>query len=101
VPEFSSENLGEVLYGLITVIPSKSSNPGRQRTVILSGTISPGTQAAAEFFCSASHLLDLKEKFVRAGLAGFPDTYQVVVRAQVHGNMLLDVSYVTHCVLSL
>jgi hypothetical protein len=101
VPQFSSENLGEVLYGLITVMPSKSSNPGRQRTVILSGTISPGTQAAAEFFCSALRLLDLKEKFVSAGIDGFPDAYQVVVRAQVHGNMLLDVSYVAHCVLSM
>lgn len=97
VPSFSGENRSEVVFGLITVIPSKSAAPGQHRTVILSGTISPGAQAAAEFFCSPRHM----ESFQRAlaekdGINRFPEAYQIVVKAQVHGTMALDVTYATH-----
>lgn len=99
-PSFSGENRSEVVFGLITVIPSKSATPGRHRTVILSGTISPGAQAAAEFFCSPKHMESFQRTVAgRDGGKGFPDAYQVVVKAQVHGTMALDVAYVAHRVI--
>jgi hypothetical protein len=101
VPSFSTEDRSELAFGLITVMPSKSATPGQYRTVILSGTISPGAQAAAEFLCSPRHL----EVFQRAladkdGLKGFPEAYQIVVKAQVHGTMALDVAYATHRIIT-
>lgn len=99
-PKFASDNHLDTVYGLITVMPSKSTDPGQQRTIILSGTISPGAQAAAEFFCSAKSLAQFKELLLREGENGFPDAYQIVVKAQVHLTMVLEVSYVTHRVLA-
>lgn len=97
LPSFSGENRSEVVFGLITVIPSKSATPGQHQTVILSGTISPGAQAAAEFFCSPRHLEAFQHILAdKDGVKGFPEAYQIVVKAQVQGTMALDVTYATH-----
>ena len=88
----------ETEYGLITVMPSWGDS--NLRTVVFSGTLSPGTQAAAEFFSSAKQLRFLLNLFRREGLAGFPPAYQVVVRSNVSGTSALDVHYVTHRVIS-
>jgi hypothetical protein len=34
------------------------------------------------------------------GLSGFPEAYQIVVKAQVQGTMALDVAYATHRIIS-
>jgi hypothetical protein len=99
-PKFAPDNHLDTVYGLITVMPSKSTDPGQQRTVILSGTISPGAQAAAEFLSSEKSLAQFKELLQREGEKRFPDAYQIVVKAQVHLTMVLEVSYVTHRVLA-
>ena len=87
----------ETEYGLITVMPSWGDS--NLRTVVFSGTLSPGTQAAAEFFASAKQLRFLLNLFRREGFAAFPPSYQVVVRSNVSGTSALDVQYVTHRVI--
>jgi hypothetical protein len=90
--------IGETAYGLITVMPSWGN--ANLRTVVFSGTLSPGTQAASEFFSSPKLLHALLRQFRKEGYSGFPAAYQVVVRANVFGTSALDVQYVTHRVIS-
>ena len=89
---------GETAYGLITVMPSWGD--ANRRTVVFSGTLSPGTQAASEFFSSAKLLQVLLRLFRQEGYSGFPAAYQVVVKSHVFGTSALDVQYVTHRVIS-
>jgi hypothetical protein len=96
-PVHSRED-AETAYGLITVMPSWGD--ANLRTVLFSGTLSPGTQAAAEFFSSAKRLADLRRLFQKEGYAGFPSAYQVVVRSNVFGTSALDVQYVAHRVIA-
>jgi hypothetical protein len=96
-PATAAEN-SETAYGLITVMPSWGD--GNRRTVLFSGTLSPGTQAAGEFFASAKQLGELRRLFKKEGHAGFPSAYQVVVRSNVFGTSALDVEYVTHRVIT-
>ncbi|MDQ1471757.1 MAG: hypothetical protein QOJ99_3237 [Bryobacterales bacterium] len=88
----------ETAFGLITVMPSWGDP--HLRTVILSGTLSPGTEAASEFFSSAKHLEALLRLFRKEGYSGFPPAYQVVVRCSVFNTSAMDVSYVTHRVMT-
>ena len=90
--------IGEAAYGLLTVMPSWGN--ADLRTVVFSGTLSPGTQAASEFFSSPKQLQALLRLFRAEGHSGFPAAYQVVVRANVFGTSALDVQYVTHRVIS-
>ena len=48
-----------VVFGLITVLPGESSGDHQDRILIFSGINSAGAQAAAEFFSSPEHLLEL------------------------------------------
>jgi hypothetical protein len=89
---------GEVEYGLITVMPSWGD--ASLRTVVFSGTLSPGTQAAGEFFSSPKQLQALLRLFRAEGYAGFPAAYQVLVRSNVFATSALDVQYVAHRVIS-
>ena len=88
----------DVAFGLITVMPSLGD--ASLRTVVLSGTLSPGTQAASEFFSSAKQLQALLRLFRKEGYSGFPPSYQVVVRSNIFDTSALDVQYVTHRVIS-
>jgi hypothetical protein len=89
---------GETAFGLITVMPSWGDS--NRRTVVFSGTLSPGEQAASEFFTSAKQIQTLLRLFRKEGLPGFPPAYQVVVRSNIFGTSALDVQYVTHRVIS-
>ncbi len=82
------------LFGLITVLPSESSS--QHRTIIFSGVNSAGTQAAAEFFTSPDHLLELKKHLQKDGHQTFPPAYQVVVRAETDDSILLNFHYETY-----
>jgi hypothetical protein len=95
---FSGSENRETAYGLITVMPSWGAF--NLKTVLFSGTLSPGTQAASEFFASPKHLQTLLRQFRKEGFAGFPPAYQVLVRSNVFGTSALDVQYVTHRVIS-
>ena len=84
-----------VLFGLITVLPGESSGDHQTRILIFSGVNSAGAEAAAEFFSSPEHLLELKNELKKAGHESFPPAYQVVVRAETDDSILLSFSYVT------
>jgi hypothetical protein len=80
--------------GLITVLPSEGS--ANARTVIMSGVTPTGTEAALEYFSSAGALRDLRQRFVREGLSGFPAAYQVVVKCKSKDTFLLASEYAAH-----
>jgi hypothetical protein len=84
-----------VVFGLITVLPGESSGDHQDRVLIFSGVNSAGTQAAAEFFSSPEHLLELKNELKKAGHDTFPPAYQVVVRAETDDSILLNFRYET------
>lgn len=84
-----------VVFGLITVLPGESSGDHQDRTLIFSGVNSAGAQAAAEFFSSPEHLLELKNELKKAGHDTFPPAYQVVVRAETDDSILLNFHYET------
>jgi hypothetical protein len=63
------------------------------RILIFSGVNSAGAQAAAEFFSSPEHLLELKKELIKAGHDTFPPAYQVVVRAETDDSILLKFHY--------
>jgi hypothetical protein len=88
----------DTAYGLITVMPSWGGS--NLRTVLFSGTLSAGTQAASEFFSSAKRLRELRALFQRQGYSGFPASYQVIIRSNIFGTSALDGQYVTHRVIA-
>jgi hypothetical protein len=81
------------VFGLITVLPGESLANQETRILIFSGVNSAGAQAAAEFFSSAEHLLELKEELKKARHDTFPPAYQVVVRAETDDSILLKFHY--------
>jgi len=86
------QRLTEV-FGLITVLPGESSANLQTRILIFSGVNSAGAQAAAEFFSSPEHLLELKKELIKAQHETFPPAYQVVVRAETDDSILLKFQY--------
>jgi hypothetical protein len=92
------ERLTQV-FGLITVLPGESSANQQTRILIFSGVNSAGAQAAAEFFSSPEHLLELKKELKKAGYDTFPPAYQVVVRAETDDSILINFSYETYCII--
>ena len=87
------------VYGLLTVLPS-DSEPGQQRrTLIVSGVSNVGTQGAMEYFASPDRLTELRKRFRRDGLPGFPPAYQVVVKCTAEDSLLLSCGYAAHYVL--
>ena len=84
------------VFGLITVLPGESSANQQTRILIFSGVNSAGAQAAAEFFSSPEHLLELKNELKKAGHDTFPPAYQVVVSAETDDSILLSFRYETY-----
>lgn len=81
------------VFGLITVLPGESQANQQNRILIFSGVNSAGAQAAAEFFSSPEHLLELKTELKKAGHDTFPPAYQVVVRADTDDSILRNFHY--------
>jgi hypothetical protein len=84
------------VFGLITVLPGEISANQQTRILIFSGVNSAGAQAAAEFFSSPEHLLELKKELKKPGHDTFPPAYQVVVRAETDDSILLKFGYETY-----
>lgn len=81
-------------YGLLTILTTTDSTGRRRRILIVSGSSSASIQAGVEFFCSPSHLREL-----RARLGGsFPPNYQVVLRCKAVGLRLISYEYVMQIV---
>jgi hypothetical protein len=87
----TGQPVASTLYGLLSVLTWPESGGKVKRTVVLSGAGSAGVQAAAEFFCSAAHMRDLKQR-----LHGLPPAYQVVIRCRTSGLRLISYEYAAH-----
>ena len=87
-------------YGLLTMLPSDSTEPGQdRRTLIVSGVSNVGIQGAMEFFASEEHLIELKRQLQKEGLVSFPKAYQVVVRCTAENGLPLTCGYAAHYIL--
>lgn len=94
-PKRGPDNRYTDAYGLVTVTPTAGAKRG-QRTVTISGLTSVGSHGAAEFFTSAAELRAMRERFKSEGLAGFPGSYQVVVKCKSSDTLLISAEYETH-----
>jgi hypothetical protein len=83
-PEFD-ERTGELRtdYALITVKPNVS---GDHAVMTLAGIYSEGTEAAAEFITTKSHLAVLAEALHQAGGAASPKYYQALLKVGVENG---------------
>jgi hypothetical protein len=79
-----------VVYGLITVLPSEGVLGAPKRTLVFSGLGAVGTNGAAEFFASPEHVTALRGMVRKRGLKRFPPAYQVVVRCNFSDGLLLS-----------
>jgi hypothetical protein len=80
-----------VVYGLITVLPSEGATErGNLKTVVVSCTNAAGCHAAMDFFAAPQDMRLLRERFRKDGYLGFPDAYQVVLKARVHKTQAID-----------
>jgi hypothetical protein len=90
----------EIVYALVTVMPSTGAGDGPHRTVILSGMTSAGREAAAEYFTSPNHLQDFQQRLKADGLTTMPRAYQIVIKAYVDKQIPIRFHYETHRVLA-
>jgi hypothetical protein len=81
------------------VLSGDGTPGGNKRTLLLSCANSAGCQAAAEFFSSPQSLKELRDRFRKEGINGFPASYQVVIKARTDGVVVLSFNYVAHRVL--
>jgi hypothetical protein len=96
VSQPSGDPVSSVSYGLLSVITEADARGNNRRTVVFSGSSSAGVQGAVEFFCSAAHMREMKDRFIAAGLDGFPSSYQVVVNCKTSGVRLISYEYAAH-----
>lgn len=85
--------------GLLTVLPSDGTPGGNKMTVIFACANSVGCQGAAEFFSSPQSMRELRARFAKEGIDGFPRAYQVVVQCRSDNVALLSFTYEAHRVL--
>ena len=97
IPKRGSDKRYTEVYGLITVIPTPGA-AGDQRSVIISGLTSVGSQGAAEFFSSPKAMKALLDHLRKDGYSGFPTAYQVVVHCNSSDTLLLSTEYQAHAV---
>jgi len=81
------------------VLPSDDPPGGNKKTVIFACANSAGCQGAAEFFSSPNSMRELRARFAKEGIHGFPRAYQVVLRCQSDNVALLSFIYEAHRVL--
>jgi hypothetical protein len=98
-PDAASRGKLRHVPGLLTVLPSDDPPGGNKKTVIFACANSAGCQGAAEFFSSPSSMRELRARFAKEGINGFPRGYQVVISCQSDNVALLSFSYEAHRVL--
>lgn len=99
IPQKDRQGEFLAVYGLITVLNTRESERGRLGMVMFSGITSAGTHGAAEFFCSPRSLEQLRARFQKEGVRGFPQAYQVVVRCTFSNMLLLSYECIEHRIL--
>ena len=85
------------VFGLLTVLAGEPGGSGPRTLVVVSGLTSVGAHGAASFFSSARDMRQLRDRFEREGVKGFPPSYQVIVRCRAsEDSQLLTFAYETH-----
>jgi hypothetical protein len=97
VPKRGPDKRYSEVYGLITVIPTPGA-AGDQKSVVISGLTSVGSQGAAEFFSSPKAMKGLLDRLRKEGYSTFPTGYQVVVHCNSSDTLLLSTEYQAHVV---
>jgi len=97
IPKRGPDKRYTEVYGLITVIPTPGA-AGDQKSVVLSGLTSVGSQGAAEFFSSPKAMKGLLDRLHEEGYSAFPSSYQVVVHCMSSDTLLLSTEYQSHAV---
>ena len=93
VRDSRSRELTEV-FGLITSLPAEGDGDRHSRYLLFSRISSAGTEAAAQYFTSPSHLRELAER-----LRTWPERFQVLIRTTTNWTVALSFSYETHRVI--
>ena len=89
------------VFGLLTVLNNDAAPDDPRTLVLFSGLTSVGTHGAAAFFSSAKSMQELKKRFEREGINGFPHSYQVIIRCRASQDaQLLSYSYEAHGLIS-
>ncbi|MPY90224.1 MAG: hypothetical protein GEU99_20150 [Luteitalea sp.] len=87
----------EVDYAVITLWPGKLPD---RRILILSGSTTWGTQAAAEYVTEPGYQRELSRRLGdcqrRANLAAHPEFFQVLLRVEIRDRRPVTITYVTH-----
>ncbi len=88
------------VYGLVSVLEGEQPQDEGRTKVIFSGLTSVGVHGAAAFFSSARDLRALKAQFQSKGIAGWPKSYQVLVKCRASDDaQLLSYSYADSAVI--
>ena len=97
--EYVAQNADPVLvdHAIISVWPGKV--PGR-RILVLSGSHTWGTQAAAEYVTEPAYLRDLNERLLACqrqhGASRHPEFFQVLLRVEGRDSQPIGATFVTH-----
>lgn len=86
VPVRDGTTLLTQVHGLITILPAEGDGNHPARYIVVSGVTSAGTQAAAEFLVSQSHLSELLNQ---TG-GRLPQRIQILVRASTNRTVALS-----------
>jgi len=95
--EARTEGSDSVDHAIVTVWPGRL--PGR-RVMVLSGSHTWGTQAAAEYVTEPGYLRALNQHLAdcqrRSGASSHPDFFQVLLRVEIRDHQPVSVIYVAH-----
>ncbi len=87
-----------VNYGLITIRRETADDGRVYQTILFSGVISNGAQAAVEYLTTPRHLTRLTGLLRESGLHRWPKVLQVVVRSETSSYYPLKTEYQAHLV---
>lgn len=99
VPVHDEQGQYREVYGLVTVLHNRDSDKGKLGMVMFSGITSAGTHGATEYFASPRSIRELRARFAKEGIDGFPAAYQVVVKCTFSNMLLLSYEWVEHRIL--
>jgi hypothetical protein len=99
-PEAFRRRQAEECLGLISVFRQDQGESGANQIAVFSGLTSAGSQAAQEYFTSASALNELSSKLGVGGSRVWPRAYQVVVDASTSGNLPIKYRYKAHRIIT-
>lgn len=84
------------VFGLITSLPAEGDSDQHARYLLFSGISSAGTEAAALYFSSPSHLKDLAKRLHLKSNDPWPNKLQVLIRSTTDRTVAFNFSYETH-----